>query len=264
MKLLCLTLVLGFSAATGWAYSPSLARIASAKTDLANLATALRMFKDDTGRYPTTDEGVAALVNRPQNVPPEKWHIYLEPERLPKDPWGHPYVYLCPGVHNTNTFDIYSYGPAGKTLSGGDGPYCINNWNPLSPLKSPREYEAGRNQVIRCVGGLAIFFLVLAMAWLNRRRSKSEGNLLGVVALLLLSATPSLLMASRWVLGANVVEDYMLVGFLVWVTALLVLTISGDNRGTPFGKGCARITIFLMLFLCLLAFFPEFRLLMDL
>ena len=160
------------------------------------------MYKIECGRYPTTAEGLDALINRPANVPPTKWTKYLDADRVPNDPWGHPYVYRCPGLHNTNTFDIYSGGLTGTSKSGGDDPYDINNWNPSSPLAWPQEYETHRRQQIRCVGGAAIFVLVLAVTWLNKRIRKSEGNLLGIFALLLLSATPLLLMATQWIVGA--------------------------------------------------------------
>lgn len=97
------------------------ARITAAKTDISRLETALATFEIDNGRYPTSDEGLAALVTAPSSL--ANWHgPYIE-RGLPKDPWGNPYVYRCPGVHNPNGFDLYSYGPDGR-----EGNDDITNW----------------------------------------------------------------------------------------------------------------------------------------
>ncbi len=87
----------------------------TAQTQIQMLATALEMFYLDVGRYPTEDEGLKALYERPANLP--AWNgPYLE-KGVPKDPWGHDYVYKCPGQHNP--YDIISYGADGAP--GGEG-----------------------------------------------------------------------------------------------------------------------------------------------
>ena len=103
------------------------------KLDLyGHLKTDLDAFEVDCGRYPTTLEGFQALLKCPTNIPAGKWHgPYLE--KLPQDPWGHDYVYVCPGIHNTNGYDLYSCGFDGISKSGGDDLDDINNWNPRSP-----------------------------------------------------------------------------------------------------------------------------------
>jgi len=207
------------------------------------------MFNADCGRYPATEEGLGALIQRPPNIPPEKWrHKYLDVDRIPDDVWGRPYVYLCPGAHNTNTFDLYSCGPLGKSNYGGDDPWAINNWNPASPLAWPVLDEEARKEKIRCVCSTAIFFLVLAMAWMNRRFRKSEGNLSGVFALLLLTATPALLELLGRLPGIKATGNCTLIALVGWVTALTVLIISGVNRGNPFSKFCARMTFIVLMF----------------
>ena len=97
------------------------ARITAAQTQISTFTTALKMFEVDTGRYPTTEEGLAALVQAPANI--RGWNgPYLE-NTVPSDPWGNAYTYQCPGQHNAGGFDISSMGPAGR-----DGGETINNW----------------------------------------------------------------------------------------------------------------------------------------
>jgi general secretion pathway protein G len=89
----------------------------------SNIRVALGMFETDCGRYPTTAEGLAALVNQPQNAP--NWQgPYFENSIMPKDPWGNPYIYECPGQHNIKGYDLSSCGPDGQPGGGDD----IDNW----------------------------------------------------------------------------------------------------------------------------------------
>ena len=103
---------------------PEQARRTKAKVDLRSLQSALAMFKTDTGRFPTTSEGLAALVANPgaRNYSQEG---YLE--RVPLDPWGNKYVYLSPGVHNKD-YDLVSYGKDGEQGGTGDGA-DVESWN---------------------------------------------------------------------------------------------------------------------------------------
>lgn len=98
------------------------ARVTAAHTDISNLETALDTFDVDTGRYPTGNEGLGALVQQPANL--QGWNGPYISRGVPNDPWGHPYVYKCPGDHNTNGYDLYSYGPDGQEGGGDD----IDNW----------------------------------------------------------------------------------------------------------------------------------------
>jgi general secretion pathway protein G len=83
----------------------------------------LDVFEIDTGRYPTSDEGLNALLSQPAGV--REWHgPYIE-RGMPKDPWGNPYVYRSPGQHNTASYDLYSFGPDGAEGGGDD----IDNWS---------------------------------------------------------------------------------------------------------------------------------------
>ncbi|MFO1353018.1 MAG: type II secretion system major pseudopilin GspG [Gammaproteobacteria bacterium] len=106
---------------------PEEARIIKAKNDVRVLQTQLNLYKLDNFVYPTTDQGLEALVQKPTDPPePPHWKDGGYIERLPKDPWGHDYQYLNPG--QKGAVDIYSLGPDGKL--GGDGKDAdIGNWN---------------------------------------------------------------------------------------------------------------------------------------
>lgn len=96
---------------------PSLeeARKIKAVADLSSLKTAINMFDIDNDRFPTTQEGLTALFVNPGGLP--RWQKDLDVDHLPLDPWGHPYVYLCPGS-DKNDFDVYSKGGAdGKRIT---------------------------------------------------------------------------------------------------------------------------------------------------
>ncbi|MBP9854961.1 MAG: type II secretion system major pseudopilin GspG [Candidatus Omnitrophica bacterium] len=92
------------------------ARNGAARADIdANLSAALDMYELDNGKYPTTEQGLKALLSAPTTSPvPEKWAgPYLKKKRLPKDPWGEDYVYISPGVQNTDSYDLSSLGDDG-------------------------------------------------------------------------------------------------------------------------------------------------------
>ncbi len=103
------------------------AKIAAATADIqANLASALDLYEVDNGAYPTTEQGIAALLEAP-TLPPaaKRWRgPYLKKRGAIKDPWGNPYVYRSPGVHNREDFDLYSLGPDGSE----EGHDNITNW----------------------------------------------------------------------------------------------------------------------------------------
>jgi len=105
---------------------PDEARIAAAKQDVATLAQAIKLYKLDNLAYPTTDQGLQALVAKPAAAPiPVNWKSGGYLERLPKDPWGRDYRYLNPGRHGE--IDIYSLGADGEP--GGEGNDAdIGNW----------------------------------------------------------------------------------------------------------------------------------------
>ncbi|MBK1686759.1 type II secretion system major pseudopilin GspG [Rubrivivax gelatinosus] len=92
------------------------ARVTAARTDIHNLMQSLKLYKLDNQRYPTTEQGLEALVRRPESAPvPPNWKPYVD--KLPNDPWGHAYQYLNPGVKGE--IDVFSYGADGQ--AGGEG-----------------------------------------------------------------------------------------------------------------------------------------------
>ena len=97
---------------------PDEARIVAAKHDIASLMQALKLYRLDNQRYPTTEQGLQALVSRPETTPvPLNWKAGGYVDRLPRDPWGNPYQYLNPGVHGE--IDLLSFGADGAP--GGEG-----------------------------------------------------------------------------------------------------------------------------------------------
>jgi len=97
---------------------PDEARIVAAKQGIASITQALKMYRLDNLRYPTTEQGLQALVQRPSIAPaPSNWKGNGYLERLPNDPWGQPYQYLQPGLHGE--IDVMSLGADGAP--GGEG-----------------------------------------------------------------------------------------------------------------------------------------------
>ncbi|WP_172299516.1 type II secretion system major pseudopilin GspG [Pseudoruegeria sp. HB172150] len=97
---------------------PDQARVTRARADLTTLSSAIQLYRLDNLTYPTTDQGLGALVSPPASDPvPANWAGGGYVDRLPKDPWGNEYLYLSPGVHGA--FDIFSYGADGA--QGGTG-----------------------------------------------------------------------------------------------------------------------------------------------
>lgn len=110
---------------------PQKARINQAKIQIKSIETALKMYKLDNGVYPSTEQGLEALVQPPEvGQLAKNWRKggYLEKGKPPKDPWSNDYLYLSPGVHNTDGFDLFSYGPDGEP-GGEDENADINNWD---------------------------------------------------------------------------------------------------------------------------------------
>lgn len=105
------------------------AKIASAKVQIGNFSTALKLYKIDSGSYPSTEQGLDALITKPTaGKIPNNYREggYLEQKNIPLDPWGNPYVYVSPGLHGD--YDIISFGADGK--EGGEGKDAdISSWD---------------------------------------------------------------------------------------------------------------------------------------
>lgn len=105
---------------------PDEARITAARQDIATISQALNLYKLDNGRYPSTEQGLMALVKMPGIAPiPNNWKSEGYLDRVPKDPWGTPYQYLQPGLHGA--IDVFSLGA--DRAGGGEGSDAdIGSW----------------------------------------------------------------------------------------------------------------------------------------
>ena len=152
-------------------------RITAAKFDITIINGMLDSFATDCGRYPTATEGLSALIRCPTNIPPTQWRgPYLNPARIPSDPWGNQCVYRFPGLHNTNGFDLYSCGQDGTSRSGGDDPDDINNWNPKSPQGTFSEHipaYAGVALIIIWVVAFVLSLVLCVAGMLSQRVRES-------------------------------------------------------------------------------------------
>jgi general secretion pathway protein G len=106
---------------------PDEARAVAARADIASIMQALKLYRLDNQRYPSTEQGLAALVSKPQQAPvPPNWKPNGYLERMPKDPWGNPYQYLSPGLRGE--IDVFSFGADGQP--GGTGVDAdIGSWD---------------------------------------------------------------------------------------------------------------------------------------
>lgn len=109
---------------------PDEARIIAAKQDIGSIAQGLDLYRLDNHAYPTTDQGLQALISKPTAPPaPPNWKTggYLTRSSVPKDPWGNEFKYIIPGVKNTSSYDLFSLGADGAPGGeGNDGD--IGNW----------------------------------------------------------------------------------------------------------------------------------------
>lgn len=104
---------------------PEQARIIKAQQDIRTLETMLQAYKLDNFQYPSTEQGLEALVEEPTGLPEAKnWQSGGYLQRLPKDPWGNPYLYLRPGRHSE--FDLYSQGPDQQSSADDIGNWMLN------------------------------------------------------------------------------------------------------------------------------------------
>ena len=108
---------------------PDEARVVAAKQDIASLVQALKLYRLDNRSYPSTDQGLQALAQKPTSAPlPPNWKAGGYLDRLPKDPWGHDYLYLQPGAHGE--IDVFSLGadgaPAAKATMPISGRGCCD------------------------------------------------------------------------------------------------------------------------------------------
>ncbi len=103
------------------------ARVTKAQADIRTLGTSLDLYRMDNFQYPTSEQGLEALVRQPNDPNIRNWKAGGYVQKLSKDPWGNDYVYVFPGTRG-QAYDLYSLGADGQT--GGEGPNAdIGNWN---------------------------------------------------------------------------------------------------------------------------------------
>ncbi len=105
------------------------AKVTDARVQIKNIETALKLYKLDNGSYPTTEQGLNALVAKPTvGLIPKNYKDggYLESKKIPRDPWGNEYLFISPGEHGD--YDLYSYGADGA--KGGEGKNAdVTSWD---------------------------------------------------------------------------------------------------------------------------------------
>jgi general secretion pathway protein G len=91
------------------------AQIGATKATMTNIRTALGLYEVDNGKYPSLEQGLMALIEKPTAAPePKKWKKYLETTTVPKDDWGNEIKYIIPGLKNLEGYDLVSWGPDGQ------------------------------------------------------------------------------------------------------------------------------------------------------
>jgi general secretion pathway protein G len=152
-------------------------RYMATEVQIAHLQSGLESFRIDVDRYPGPSEGLEVLVRRSATIPTNLWHgPYVN--GLLQDAWGHAFVYRCPGIHNTNSFDLYSLGKDGATRTAGNDPDDINNWDSLRHWSAHyRNVEFMRRVMPLVIGGALVVCTIALTWWSNRislRRADSE------------------------------------------------------------------------------------------
>jgi general secretion pathway protein G len=130
IEIMAVVLIIGLlTTLVGIAIIPQIdkGRVTTARTQIKNLEAALETYRMDNARFPTSEQGLEALINPPQDVRNYQTGGYLRERRIPADPWGNPYQYESPGQHNDHSFDLWSFGADG-TPGGEDADADIGNW----------------------------------------------------------------------------------------------------------------------------------------
>jgi len=130
IEIMAVVLIIGLlSTLVGLAICPQIdkSRVNAARAQIRMLDAALETYRMDNAKFPTTEQGLDALIHPPESAVNFQPGGYLRERRIPKDPWGNDYKYESPGQHNTHAYDLWSFGGDGTT--GGEGVDAdITNW----------------------------------------------------------------------------------------------------------------------------------------
>jgi len=130
IEIMAVVLIIGLlSTLVGLAIFPQIdkARVNTARAQLQMIDAALEAYRMDNANFPTSEQGLVALVRPPPDARNAQPGGYLREQRVPGDPWGHPFQYEMPGQHNTRSYDLWSFGRDGSP--GGEGVDAdIGNW----------------------------------------------------------------------------------------------------------------------------------------
>ncbi len=130
IEIMAVVLIIGLlTTLVGIAIIPQIdkGRVTTARTQIKNLEAALETYRMDNARFPTSEQGLDALITAPPDVRNYQTGGYLRERRIPVDPWGNEYQYESPGQHNDHAFDLWSFGADG--IPGGDANDAdIGNW----------------------------------------------------------------------------------------------------------------------------------------
>jgi general secretion pathway protein G len=130
IEIMAVVLIIGLlSTLVGLAIFPQIdkSRVNTARAQIKMLDAALETYRMDNARFPTTEQGLEALITEPPEATNFQPGGYLRERRIPVDPWGNEYRYESPGQHNTHSYDLWSFGADGS--EGGDGVDAdIGNW----------------------------------------------------------------------------------------------------------------------------------------
>lgn len=97
------------------------AQIGATKATMTNIRTALGLYETDNGKYPSLEQGLMALIEKPTTTPePKKWRKYLDTSTVPRDAWDNEFTYKNPGEKNTDGYDLISAGPDGTAGNDDD------------------------------------------------------------------------------------------------------------------------------------------------
>jgi general secretion pathway protein G len=130
IEIMAVVLIIGLlTTLVGIAIIPQIdkGRVTTARTQIKNLEAALETYRMDNARFPTTEQGLVALIEAPPDVRNYQSGGYLREKRIPVDPWGNAYQYESPGQHNDHAFDLWSWGADGSP-GGADSDADIGNW----------------------------------------------------------------------------------------------------------------------------------------